>query len=494
MATALTETDELIHLLNAHHEWLLVRENGSSFTAYANELELTVDRGRARFGFLSDGGFKIFGLKGWSCSGSELEIELTSLFKREQEKIRLVPRTSAAELSRHVEIARLERAGEIARTVSDTFQHLKLRRVAMKGDNGRIAEAIFDEKAGSRLGMMSDVTETLTAESLLATALIWAERLRSRGKKPLTGVWIAAPKKQARALQKLCALLRSGTRDDVQIVLLEPKKEPACRILRNLASTDLWREKPKQLVFPESIAATATAKRIVRASSDKIDVIHSKQGETVRFLGLPFARIRTMVGREKAWFGLERERTPLTEDTNADLTAMIKNLNDYRNHNSGNRRHRCFQLAPEWWLESILLRNIKLLDANLILSPIFNQFRASNDKIDLLALRRDGRLVIIELKTSPDREMVFQAADYWRKIELQRRRGHLAKAKVFGTLEILDKPALVYAVAPALSFHRDFEFFARKLSPEIELWRFELHENWRKEIKVIGRKNYNEIR
>jgi len=83
--------------------------------------------------------------------------------------------------------------------------------------------------------------------------------------------------------------------------------------------------------------------------------------------------------------------------------------------------------------------------------------------------------------------MVFQAADYWRKIELQRRRGELAKAGLFGDLEILDKPALVYAVAPALSFHRDFEYFAGMLSPEIDLWRFELHQDWRKEVKVIAR-------
>ena len=60
---------------------------------------------------------------------------------------------------------------------------------------------------------------------------------------------------------------------------------------------------------------------------------------------------------------------------------------------------------------------------------IYNQFRAERDKIDLLALRKDGRLIIIELKVAPDREMIFQAADYWRKIELQRRKGNLQKAE-----------------------------------------------------------------
>jgi hypothetical protein len=126
----------------------------------------------------------------------------------------------------------------------------------------------------------------------------------------------------------------------------------------------------------------------------------------------------------------------------------------------------------------------------LILSPIYNQFRSSNDKIDLLAIRKDGRLVIIEIKTSPDRDTIFQTADYWRKIELQRRRGVLAEAALFGSTEISDKPALIYIVAPALSFHFDFEYFTRTLNPEIELWRWELHEEWRREIRVVGRQRY----
>jgi hypothetical protein len=107
-------------------------------------------------------------------------------------------------------------------------------------------------------------------------------------------------------------------------------------------------------------------------------------------------------------------------------------------------------------------------------------------------LRRDGRLVVIELKTQPDREMVLQAADYWRKIELQRRRGILQEADLFDGRKILDKPVLVYLVAPALSFHRDYEMFARSLAPEIELWRFELHEGWRARIKVIARREFRD--
>jgi hypothetical protein len=124
----------------------------------------------------------------------------------------------------------------------------------------------------------------------------------------------------------------------------------------------------------------------------------------------------------------------------------------------------------------------------LILSPLYHQFRLERERVDLLALRTDGRLVIIELKTEADRAGVFQAADYWRKIERQRRAGTLEKAKLFGDAKISAKPAVCYLVAPTLSFHRDFAFLASTVTPEIEIHRFNLAENWRENLKVLERR------
>jgi hypothetical protein len=165
---------------------------------------------------------------------------------------------------------------------------------------------------------------------------------------------------------------------------------------------------------------------------------------------------------------------------------LLENLETHRRFDSPNKRHEFFRLAPEAWLEAVLRRNINFLDGNLILSPIYNQFRAAGDRIDLLALRKDGRLIVIELKVVPDREMIFQAADYWRKIEMQRRSGNLAEAKIFGDLKIADAPTIVYLVAPTLSFHRDFAFLSKTVSPEIEIYRFDLNENWRESLKVMN--------
>ena len=192
---------------------------------------------------------------------------------------------------------------------------------------------------------------------------------------------------------------------------------------------------------------------------------------------------------EKVWFGVEKDKRILSVNTQSDFFELLENLEVFRRFNSPNMRHSFYNSAPEAWLESLLRRNIKLLDANLILSPVYHQFRAERDKIDLLALRKDGRLIIIELKVAPDREMIFQAADYWRKIELQRRKGNLNKAKIFGDSLIADKPAICYLVAPTLSFHPDFKFLSRTISNEIEIHRFNLAENWRENLKVLNRES-----
>ena len=255
--------------------------------------------------------------------------------------------------------------------------------------------------------------------------------------------------------------------------------------------SSLWREKARKLRLPPECGPTATAKRITELAPNDIDVLFSRQGETLRFNGLPFARTRVLMGRERTWFGIGEQWAQLGDENWSALESLVANLLLNRTGDAANNRHQFYRAAPEAWLEAILRRNVGKLDANLILSPLYNQFRSANDKIDLLALRRDGRLVIIELKTNPDRQAVLQAADYWRKIELQRRRGVLASANLFGGREIMNKPALVYLAAPAWSFHRDFEFFARSLARGIELWRFELHQDWRSEVRVLARHDYD---
>ncbi|HTK36913.1 MAG TPA: hypothetical protein VL325_00345 [Pyrinomonadaceae bacterium] len=482
---------DLRETIDKHFEWLLVRENGKTFPVRCNEIDVARVDDRTHFSFLDDLGFHTWRLNNVEHSNGEIVLDVAGAFGKNRETLRLVPREPAAALAAEVELARLKKANEIAELIKAGEPGTKIVRVALSAENGRLAHIFYRTGVRNLCAAMVDVSGTMTHEALLAAAILWQQRLALRKKEPVGEVYIAAEKRSAKNLQKLLALLTVGVQSSLKLFEIKRTTEPP-EIVELPAKNvrDLWRERPRKLSLPHIPFPSEAAQRIIDLSPEKIDVIYSKQGETLRFLGLPFARVRSMLGTEKAWFGTEKEKRVLNDASWQPLVELIEDLENHRRPHAANKRHELYRASPEAWLEAILRQNIRLLDANLILSPIYNQFRASSDKIDLLALRRDGRLVIIELKTTPDREAVFQAADYWRKIELQRRSGNLRAIRAFGDADILDKPALVYIAAPALSFHRDFEFFAKMLAPEIEMWRWELHEKWREKIKVITRRDY----
>ncbi|MDQ3063174.1 MAG: hypothetical protein M3R14_10005 [Acidobacteriota bacterium] len=479
---------EITKKLDSHNEWLLIGTSGKSFPLQRSEIEFTFEREKIIFGFLNDAGFQIWRLADCQIEKEKITLDLTRNFGRELEKIRLVPRTSASELGEAVKLARLEKANQIARLIVAENRGAKLTRVSLNEENGRFAQIIFEKSDKKQIVALADVADTATPENILTTAIVWLAKLENR-KKPIEIVWILAEKKLYKNLRKLHALLRDGWKSKIYVkeISRQGAKRQREEILEipPITFNNLWREKPPKISSAENTELSETATEIIKIAPEKIDVIFTKHGETVRFFGLPFARVRRLADVEKAWFGIERERHILNENSRREFFNLVENLEIYRRFDSPNKRHTIFRLAPEAWLESLLRQNIKLLDGNLILSPIHNQFRSANDTIDLLALRRDGRLIVIELKVTPDREMIFQAVDYWRKIELQRRNGNLACAKIFGNLEISNEPALVFLAAPTLSFHRDFAFLAKTVSPEIEIYKFGLNENWRENLKVM---------
>ena len=237
-----------------------------------------------------------------------------------------------------------------------------------------------------------------------------------------------------------------------------------------------------------------TTMQLVALAPAEIDVVRARHGETVRFNGLPFARVRQLAGRERVWFGAQGagQQVSLDESNVRVLARLLDELKEHRRADAVDRRHAYFRAAPEAWLEAILRRDISRLDPGLIVSPLHLQFRTAREgtgarPVDLLALRRDGRLVVIELKVSEDAALPMQGADYWRRVEAHRRAGHIRRARLFDDVEIADEPPLVYLVAPLLRFHRSFQMLARCVSTEIEMYRFDINEDWRKGVRVSRR-------
>jgi hypothetical protein len=242
---------------------------------------------------------------------------------------------------------------------------------------------------------------------------------------------------------------------------------------------------------------TQTAAQIVALAPEAIDVVRARHGETLRFHGLAFARVRRLMRREHVWFGAGRAPRVLLDESNwPQLAKLVDELHAHRRADALDHRHAYYASAPEAWLESLLRRDITRLDPGLRLAPLYAQFRTAATRrarsagarpVDLLAIRHDGRLVVIELKVSEDAALPLQGADYWRRVEAHRQRGEITHARLFGDAEIADEPPLTYLVAPMLRFHRHFDTLARLLTPDIELYRFDLNEDWRAGVRVVRR-------
>ena len=57
--------------------------------------------------------------------------------------------------------------------------------------------------------------------------------------------------------------------------------------------------------------------------------------------------------------------------------------------------------------------------------------------------------------------------------------------------KISNEPPLVYLVAPTLRVHPAFNTLARSIAPDIEIYRFDINEDWRAGVRVMRRMRVN---
>lgn len=336
------------------------------------------------------------------------------------------------------------------------------------------------------------------ADAFLSAALLWFTRASERARPPyIQQLWLIVEGELVKATLGRLPLLRDGLKESISVFEVDDswsELQPLSIPSRN----DLWRKRLSR--FPPLIDSQISqwTKSIAAQEPKAIDVVQARYGETVRYLGLPFARVRRLMGSERVWFGVDGSSRTLLDDQNIDqLNCLVEDLRQHRSADAVDLRHALYRNASEAWLESILRRDISRLDPGLIVAPLHAQFRTAHSgrlgvkPVDLLALRQDGRLVVIELKVSEDREHVLQGVGYWQRVEAHRRRGHITRAKLFGERRINDEPPLVYLVAPTLRVHRAFSILARFIAPDIEIYRFDINEDWRAGVRVTRRMRAN---
>lgn len=330
--------------------------------------------------------------------------------------------------------------------------------------------------------------DVATIDGILTFGLIWLQQTRDRARRySVYGLRLFLPRGKSTVTAHRMAALAPP--QEVELYEYQRPYWRVRRIARSNVGNVVTSIVPRHEIEQAIAVAMPLAERIRRLAPDaiRIGVTSGTQDVTLRFRGVEFARWRMGA----MWYGLGDQQSVLTPQKWGALEALVRQLETHRHALASDSKHRLYRAQPERWLETMVAADPPRIDARLDPRFIYTQVPAvsSGDRgiIDLLGVTRDGRLAVLELKASEDIQLVMQAVDYWLRVRAHHQQDDFSRFGYFPEVKLNAKPPLLFLVAPGFRFHPSTDIVLRYLSPEIEITRVALAENWRKGLHVVFR-------
>jgi hypothetical protein len=353
------------------------------------------------------------------------------------------------------------------------------------------------QRALAIVGVNEQETQS-TIDGALTVGILWLEacRLAQHDRRVVEGLALIVPKGMATLNRQRMAHLHP-TAAKWQLYEFDQREDA----LAPLDTSDRGNLATRLLHSLDEVQArtrfTASIARI-RAILPQAEVVALSPAQiSFRRHGLEFAQARiahdprSFQSGEEIAFGVGIEERILNAENETQFADLVRLAATVRNKD-GPKNHPLWRMHPERWLESIVARNVAALDGRLRPDPVYAQVpafaAADRAMIDILALTRDSRLAVIELKADEDIHLPLQGLDYWSRVAWHQSRGELTQFGYFPGREILAQKPLLMLVAPALHVHPTTDTILRYLSPDIDWEVLGIDEHWREEIKVVFRK------
>ena len=343
------------------------------------------------------------------------------------------------------------------------------------------------QRAWAVIGV-SDVEDAATIDSVLSFGLLWLDWTREHARGSVAeGLRLFLPEGTssviAHRLQALAPWVNVELYELNEAIRRARRMDP--RDAGNLAT---WLTPRREVEHTLAVAQDALGK-VHALAPDAIDAVvpPGTREVALRFRGLEFARWHN----GHLFFGLPNERRELTGQNWNLLEKLVKQLGTYRQPLAHDTNHPLYRAQAERWLETLVLADPARLDARLDPGHLYPQVPAfsAGDRgiIDLLGVTRDGRLAVIELKAAEDIHLALQAVDYWLRVRWHHQQGDFPRYGYFHAIGLQPRPPRLYLVAPGFRFHPATDTILRYLSPDVEVVRIGLNENWRRGLRVTFR-------
>ena len=402
---------------------------------------------------------------------------------------------------REARTARSEFARKLAAMIEANLSGLRVEQaVASRNDrrhlSGVHARLIIRDRGKRFAGVgVSESELQPNVDAALGAGLIWLEELRRR-RGSVDGLMIFAPRCDTIAV-RLTVISASEKISLFRINETKNTIEPVSPFdqgdlndsFRKAARRAHW---PRPGMLPPDSAMLVESVR--RLAPDHMEAHYRGGWVSLSISGLEIARV--WINRRRVEFGIGEARIKLDHRNEDELQKLIHETIARRRPESRFRNEMMFRFQPERWLESILSRDVTVIDATLDPRFTYSQVPTYRGEqrtfIDLLTATREGRLVVMELKVSEESEFPFQALDYWLRVEWHRSRGDFQRRGYFEGLSLIDAAPLLYLVAPLFRFHETTKLLASSIHERVPVYRIGINEDWRSGVKVLLRERLNE--
>ena len=324
--------------------------------------------------------------------------------------------------------------------------------------------------------------ECLNVDGVLSFGLIWLDYLRRREPRlAIAGLILLLPAGRERTTCLRLRFMDSRVAQYEVFAYAETGVETALD-LRDYGNLDSRLESVCRGADRQAIDWTRAV-----AALPHVETIDEGAGNiSFRVRGTEFAR----AAADQVIFGLETKRVARASNL-LEIEQLAEELALRRSAERPDRRDRQYLDRRELWLESQVRSHLEEIDAGLCPSHVYGQTPAftagERGMIDLLAAGYNGRLAVLELKTSEDIHLPLQALDYWMRVKWHLDQDEFQAAGYFPGRQLSKEAPRILLIAPALDFHPTNERVLRYFSPAVEVQRIGVGAEWQKHLKVMYR-------
>jgi hypothetical protein len=483
-------------------------------TLARDNFEFSVEWGKLIFAWWDEGVSQSWRVTAYEIERGELRLRATRGMAREMTLLTLRDPGRRREMLERENSPPGERrrryAETVARLITNSFDGARIERATISSSRsrsgaGRYARLVLKSSGERILAIgVSGAESQADIDGIVAAGLVgFAAFNEKRDEKDRAKrLWFCLPKGRSQTAMERVTLLDVSHLDArIDCFEIDESGEDMTSVRRG-AQDELLNSHPRELIWPGGSAPDQKwRERIVNLAPDLIETRRdSKSGrESFEIKGLEFARLSAGGQAKFGVAGLRSEgdadMVALNESNFGELESLAHEIARYRSAGCMDRRHPFYLLRAEAWLESLLRRDIRRLDATFDERFVYSQIPAwradERSVIDLLTVNHEGRLAVIEIKAAEDPQLPLQGTDYWLRVEQGRLRNEFKKRGLFDGVALADGPPLLFLVAPRLRFHRTFSTVARCISPLIEAYRIGVNTNWREGVKIHTRERIN---